>query len=596
MIQKTYKMPLNGDFSALLDKIEAEGDVKENWQSFFVVHEREYKEDRIKEHLRALSLRFPSVKIVGMTLLGKVAPWVNLEYTTFISLLSFETSKFFVFRYDCNIMMPDEAGRQFSKDIEKLDDLRAIYYISSGAGIDPEDFFENIELRYEHIPIFGSQAGIEEIPFDSSLVFLEDGVYKNTIIAVPICGKELSVLTGSSFGWRPLGREMTITGINNGAVNGVDDKKVLDIYYKYLNIEPGAYFYADACAFPFIMGAKGYRTSRVPNHLNEDGSVSFGTKMNKGDKISLSYAKNEYLFKESIELANKIIDFEPEAVYASVCINRRIFLGNESADVEIGYFKRAFKDISLASGLAEILRKDGKGGFMNSCIIVAAFREGNKTGRTQEKIENKYSKKEPDGQVPLSDRLVTFLEATTDELRSTISELTEQASHDLVTGIYNRTWTDKILKDEIAKTLKKEDHLALFMFDIDNFKTVNDDYGHAEGDIVLNKVAELVENMIGSDNVLGRWGGDEFLCIFRGYTIERAKAAADEIREAIKKLDLKPVKGVTISGGVAEIRLKIYDKRNDMLIRADKALYHSKNNGRDQVNVYSEKYDCELKI
>ena len=150
---------------------------------------------------------------------------------------------------------------------------------------------------------------------------------------------------------------------------------------------------------------------------------------------------------------------------------------------------------------------------LNSSIVVVGMRE--ETIEISQKvsvISDVQLQDKEDIEIPYANRLLTFLEAITSELEESNRKLEKMATVDDLTGIYNRRRIENVLEYEINKRTK-EGHLCVIMFDIDHFKVFNDTYGHEVGDIVLQKVAQCALSVIRKQDTLGRWGGEEFLCV-----------------------------------------------------------------------------------
>ncbi|WP_113930666.1 GGDEF domain-containing protein [Bacillus sp. P14.5] len=155
--------------------------------------------------------------------------------------------------------------------------------------------------------------------------------------------------------------------------------------------------------------------------------------------------------------------------------------------------------------------------------------------------------------------------------------LEEMANTDYLTGLPNRRRIDK----ELIKGLEKKQKLSIIYMDIDHFKQINDSYGHTAGDTVLKEFTFKTLEVLDKGDLLGRWGGEEFMLVLKRKGIEDAKHLAEKIRKHISRQDYKRINGLTASFGVAE--LQAGDTLDSLLNRADKALYEAKNNGRDQV-------------
>jgi diguanylate cyclase (GGDEF)-like protein len=169
------------------------------------------------------------------------------------------------------------------------------------------------------------------------------------------------------------------------------------------------------------------------------------------------------------------------------------------------------------------------------------------------------------------------------------ARLFNQATRDGLTHLYNIRHFSLLLEAEFrnAATFKFKP-LSVIMGDIDNFKHANDTYGHQSGDIILKDVAAIIQSKCRQIDVVGRYGGEEFIVMLAGARAKDAAEVGDKIRTAIEAKKFKfgdAVYSTTISIGVAEYK---DEKNKDELVgKADKALYHAKHTGRNRVAVYS---------
>jgi diguanylate cyclase (GGDEF)-like protein len=162
-------------------------------------------------------------------------------------------------------------------------------------------------------------------------------------------------------------------------------------------------------------------------------------------------------------------------------------------------------------------------------------------------------------------------------------EMKRLASTDKLTGAFNRTKFDEIIKREVERARRFDHPLAIIMFDIDHFKEINDTYGHLTGDAALRDIAALVNKLIRKIDFLVRWGGEEFVIIAPETPLDRASGLAERIRKAIAKNRFDGIKGVSASFGVTT--LKKSDDIDHVLTRVDNALYKAKSSGRNQVEI-----------
>jgi two-component system, cell cycle response regulator len=174
----------------------------------------------------------------------------------------------------------------------------------------------------------------------------------------------------------------------------------------------------------------------------------------------------------------------------------------------------------------------------------------------------------------------------TKELSIKNEELLKLSITDKLTNIYNRVKLDSSLQEELNKAKRYNKTFSIILIDIDFFKKVNDNFGHQVGDDVLKETARVLESNIRETDILGRWGGEEFLIICPETTKEGAYQLALKLNNEIKQYSFTTYfETVTLSIGVASYKREI--RLCDTLIsNADIALYKAKNSGRDRVEVY----------
>ena len=179
------------------------------------------------------------------------------------------------------------------------------------------------------------------------------------------------------------------------------------------------------------------------------------------------------------------------------------------------------------------------------------------------------------------DYLVTLTDITL--LKEQHARIEKKAFHDGLTGVYNRHKFDEIIEDEMKNSQRYHRPLSMALLDIDKFKNFNDTYGHLIGDEVLIMLAEHVESHIRNTDVFARWGGEEFIILFRETNSSQAEIISQKIRESISELEHKSAGRVTASFGVTEFQDN--DTLESMFKRCDKALYRAKESGRNRVEV-----------
>ena len=152
---------------------------------------------------------------------------------------------------------------------------------------------------------------------------------------------------------------------------------------------------------------------------------------------------------------------------------------------------------------------------------------------------------------------------------------------DKLTQLYNRVKIEEIFAIEIAKFHRYNTSFSLILIDIDFFKEVNDTYGHNVGDLFLREMADLLKSSVRIEDVVGRWGGEEFVILSNNYTIEGVLCLAEKIRKNVEAYEFSTIGHKTISIGVSILNKE--DTQETMIARADKSLYHAKKTGRNKV-------------
>ena len=233
----------------------------------------------------------------------------------------------------------------------------------------------------------------------------------------------------------------------------------------------------------------------------------------------------------------------------------------ESAAIGADYYQRLFASIEAGTeppifrGEQQYYRRDGS--IMTGELQVIPHVDG--TGKVVELIGVTRD---------ISDR------------KAAEAALHNLAVTDTLTGVWNRRQgTDLIAADLSAR--RPGQALSLLMLDIDHFKSINDTYGHQAGDNVLIEVASRVRRSLRGNDVVARWGGEEFVVMLRDCALPDARRLAEEIRSTIAEVPFGTLGSLTVSIGAAEIRAN--ENLASWLGRADQALYRAKRAGRNEV-------------
>ena len=163
-------------------------------------------------------------------------------------------------------------------------------------------------------------------------------------------------------------------------------------------------------------------------------------------------------------------------------------------------------------------------------------------------------------------------------------EVRDQAITDGLTGLYNRRYFEEYIAKEVTRSIRQNQPFSVVGIDLDFLKKINDEYGHAYGDLAIKTVADVLKSNARSIDIPARMGGEEFNILLPGIDSNGAMTAAERIRKAIESQELEVIGNITASIGVATF-MEHSDSLDELLELTDQAMYQSKRNGRNQVTM-----------
>lgn len=166
------------------------------------------------------------------------------------------------------------------------------------------------------------------------------------------------------------------------------------------------------------------------------------------------------------------------------------------------------------------------------------------------------------------------------EIKNLISDLYENSIRDAKTGLYNSRFFETVLEMEIEKAKRGKNEMSLIMIDIDDFKKINEKYGHIQADDILVQLAKVMSKTIRKYDIISRFGGEEFMIILPETSLQNAKRFSDRLKQKISKDKLLSKKEVKVSGGIAQY--KKLETARSFKERANKALLQAKRLGKDR--------------
>jgi diguanylate cyclase (GGDEF)-like protein len=174
------------------------------------------------------------------------------------------------------------------------------------------------------------------------------------------------------------------------------------------------------------------------------------------------------------------------------------------------------------------------------------------------------------------------------ELESTSAQLKEFSFKDEVTGLYNRRFFSIRLEEEVSRYRRFNHPVSVVLLDLDGFKAVNDELGHAAGDETLRAMADILLKQSRGINVICRYGGDEFAVLLVETSKSGARLYADRIRYVLSTWSFSHGRRVTASFGIASLPEDVAPAADEVIRAADEALYAAKRAGKNRVSVHED--------
>ncbi len=585
-IQMTYVDPekFQKDLTELQKRCEENGDTRLFFQVYSTVLEKEV----IRTLCDVLEQVFPDAPYMGCSTSGNIVDCqVSAAITVVCNIIENEDTQVKILQYNFNQSTVKESTSVIVEGTKNNPWIKAMELYCTVPETSTTEFCMNLRQIRPDIKIFGGMACSEDITSSDSLVFSKQGgISDHAVVFILYGGEQLHVGAIKITGWKPLGRKFHVTKSDGSILQELDGIPAYEVYRKYLKIENDDNFFYHTLEFPMFYEHNGTTILRVPVASNPDNSITMSSDIDVDSIVRISYGDPETIIDSIKEASVKIQNFQPDLLHIFSCAARRTFWSSEEPTYEI----YPFKEMAPSSGFfshGEFLRTGENLNQHNVTLVIAGIREGEKDSEYQRNILQTKSLEK----IPLASRLANFISATSLELEemnqqlaSMNAQLKKTSITDGLTGLYNR----KEIQSRIGAGLHcmKEGVFSIIMLDIDNFKRVNDTYGHQEGDNVIIGLAKILQD----NNVLeaqsfsaGRWGGEEFMLLLPDCDIHHAAEIAERIRKCFAGTVFQQAQELTVSIGVSQARED--DSLDSLCVRVDEALYDAKQTGKNKVVV-----------
>ena len=498
------------------------------------------------------------------------------------TIFEFPSTSVKILQYPLTNECADETADSIIAEVEREKWVTAVEMLVTIRGMSMTQFCERLKELRDGVKVFGGGAFNSEINDNKACVFSKHfGHMEHGVVFMLIGGEAFHAYTTHVTGWKPLGKKMLVNKAKGSVIYEIDGQGAYSVYNHYLDIENDEHFFTNTLEFPFFYEHNGINILRAPiSSNNNDDSLDMTSDIDENSIARLAYGDPKTILESIDKCGHEISNFSPNVIHVFSCSARRTFWG----DSEVGRETMPLQSVAPTSGFytsGEFLRTDKYLNQHNVTLVIAAMREGDPVEFQNNTFE--MSSAHFSGNISMINRLAHFIDTATAELEEANAKLEEMAITDGLTHLYNRVEIQKRIKN----TLKENDApVSLIMLDIDDFKHVNDTYGHSEGDNVIVALSDIIRDSIqkyAPDASAGRWGGEEFMLLLPATDSQAAAEVAEKIRAAFEAHEFEKAGHRTISLGVAQA-----DEKRDpdqICINVDHNLYDAKRTGKNKVVV-----------
>ncbi len=541
------------------------------------------KKDRnfLEELVRKLHEFLPDAGIIGGLVALCVADEIVAEGGTSVSFHVFSSTEAEVVSFHSRSLNSGEIGQAIKACLQGHSDVKAAGMFMVDNSLDTGAILAAMEGIDPKIRFFGGIVD-EDYLGQQGCIFTEKDAMTSGVAVVILQGEELHVETMECFGWEPLGRDMIITGLDGSSVvREIDHAPAIASYEKYLGIRDNDEFAWEAATFPIYFERGNRVLARYPRSCRSDGAVVFSADFQQGDHLHFAYGDPEGIIDKARGMRQQMRLFQPEGILLASCAARWMLLAND-----ISLELDSCRGIAPFSGFYGFGEFHGNGGDIvvsNMCLQLVGMREGEPAGELADPLPPHVM--HFSWQTHIMQHMVHFIRTSTQELEAVNQGLAELAQTDRLTALLNRGELEAVMVRSLELAKEAGQPLSVIMMDIDDFKGINDNYGHDTGDQALKLVADVLRENTRRMDAPGRWGGDEFFIILMGIGVEAAAKIAERVRQGVSKVTFLPDgKHITTSLGVTEAKKE--DDALSLFRRADQALYKAKKeNGKDNVSI-----------
>ncbi|MGV6818383.1 MAG: sensor domain-containing diguanylate cyclase [Thiotrichales bacterium] len=538
------------------------------------------KLDHIASILAEISNILPHAVITGATTSAAIHAGRIYEDATIISVCEFESSEVsMIYGELSNDATADfRAIGQVLGERAAQSETRLLLCFAAGEHLNAEELARGITDSQQDVILAGCLAAPPQEGM-TSCVFAHDQLLSDAAVIVSIAGEELAIHLDHSTDWMMLGTTMEVTAAQGHRVETINDVPAKDVYSRYLGSEACQEFETTCIRFPLLIQRDGALVARLARSASTDGAIELWGNLYPGEKTRFGIPSPAAAMEDFRGTIERLQEHPCDGLFAFPS-QVRMYLMKSLTEDEIAEFQVHAPTTGMFT-VGQFYYIPGRDGYLHYAETVLAITEGSGRERdpTAAALHNPFS------QDTLEMRAVSRLVSTTArELEEANRSLEQLANTDSLTGIYNRHKAQILLEQEFRRAQRYQRPLSLIMMDIDDFKKVNDTFGHQAGDDALIHVTRAIRPLIRETDYFARWGGEEFLIICPETGIEGTTELAERLLKAVSARPAIENVRITLSIGVTMFTPT--DTLEKLVNRADKALYLSKQQGKNRVTAW----------
>ncbi len=410
-------------------------------------------------------------------------------------------------------------------------------------------------------------------------LFCEDAVFACGVVVVALTGADLHVELEWSPDWMLLGTPLEVTEARSNIVKSINRLRATELYSRYIGFEACKEIPACSARFPLLMERDGMVIARPAKAVLPDGGVALWGNLNGGDTVRFGILNPAEATEHTNHLLSELRHKPVELILLYSSVARKVLMRSLTLD-QYAHFATCATTLGVFS-VGQFFYTPEHPAYLLYTQVMLSLGEGPK-GDTRRR---RGSRNVGFSQDTMEMRALSHLVSTTaKELEEANRALERMANTDSLTSIYNRHKAQRVLDQEFRRAQRYGRPLAFILFDLDDFKQINDQFGHAIGDATLTRVAAVVAPLVRDTDCFARWGGEEFVIVCPETNEAGAREIGERIRAAVAEQAAVENRPVTVSVGVTVFHPE--DTLEKLVSRADRAMYLSKEKGKNRVTYY----------